>query len=108
MCCVIKAMSIHYIDGWCHIKQQKSEKSHKICLTNHTRSISRHITPLVINALRDTNTHRHTDVRGQKILGARQLHDLITIPEIIHIFFYWGIHKFDALFSTVYILRTYK
>ena len=59
--CVTKATPIHFIDGKCHINQLKSGKSHKTCLTNHTESISHHITPLVIIALgADIQTHRHT------------------------------------------------
>ena len=45
----------------------------RICLTNHIGSISRHITPLVINSLgADTQTHRHThtytDIQTEKNL----------------------------------------
>ena len=32
----VKTIPIHFIDGKCHIKQLKSGKSRKICLTNHT------------------------------------------------------------------------
>ena len=58
MSCVTKAMPIHFINVRCHIKQPKSKKSHKTCLTNHTLSISHHIMPLVINSL-GANTHTY-------------------------------------------------
>ena len=52
-------MSIHFIDGKCHIKQLKAGKSHTICLTNDTWYISHHITPMVINAQgEDTHTYQ--------------------------------------------------
>ena len=35
-------------------------KSNTICLTNHTKPKSRHITPLVINSLAGGHTHTHT------------------------------------------------
>ena len=46
-------------------------KSHRTYLTNHMRSISRHITPLVINSLggghthtrKHTHTHTHTHIQ---------------------------------------------
>ena len=56
-CCVTKVMPIQFIDS----------NILKSCITgstNHTKPISHHIMPLVINALRaDTQTHRqtHTD-----------------------------------------------
>ena len=64
-------MPIHFTNGNCHIKQLKSGKSHTICLTNHTRSTSHHIT-LVINGLgadtqTDTQTHTHTHVQSKAI-----------------------------------------
>ena len=57
------------------IKQLKAGKSCKTCLTNHTRSISHHITSLVINALRgghtqtdtQTQTHTHTNMQTKAI-----------------------------------------
>ena len=62
MCCVTKAMPIHFINSICHIKQLKSGKSHKNCLTNYTWSILYmvyiiHITPLVIKGLGSRRTH---------------------------------------------------
>ena len=50
---VTKATPIHFIKG-------KKVKSCRAGLTNHTRSISHHITPLVINALRSGHTYAHT------------------------------------------------
>ena len=56
----------------------KSREMHRTCFTNRTWSISHHITPLVINALRgghiDTHTYRYVsqnnfkkpDVCGQR------------------------------------------
>ena len=72
-CCVTKAISMHFIDEKCSIKQLKSGKSHKTCLTNHTWSISHYIMPLVINALgggqRQTDRHMytHTDMQTKAI-----------------------------------------
>ena len=40
-------------------------KSHRTYLTNHNGSISRHVTPLVINSLGGRHTHTHTDIRRQ-------------------------------------------
>ena len=57
MCCVTKATPIYFIDGKCHKKQLKSRKSRKTCLTNHTQSISHHVTPLAINAIGGGHTH---------------------------------------------------
>ena len=59
MCCVTKAMPIHFIDAKCH-KATEKWKSCKTCLTNHTHSISYLITPLVINDLSGGHTHTHT------------------------------------------------
>ena len=59
MYCVNRATLIHFINGKCHIKQLKAGKSHKICLTNHARSILHHIMPLVINALGGGYTDTH-------------------------------------------------
>ena len=51
----------------------KVGKSCKICLTNHTRPILHHITPLVINALRaDTQTDTHTDVKQKLFQETRR------------------------------------
>ena len=64
MCCVTKATSIHFID--CNIRQLKSRKSHKTCLTNHTGSMSHHIImSLVIKALGGGHitTHRHAHIQ---------------------------------------------
>ena len=46
-------------------RPQLSYKSHKTNLTNHMRSISHHITPLVIKSLGGghTNTHTHTCIQ---------------------------------------------
>ena len=55
-------MLIHFINGECHIKQLRSRKAINLCLTSHTRSISHHITPLVINALGG----RHTEILTRK------------------------------------------
>ena len=56
-----------------YIKQLKSRISNKTCLTNHTQSISHHITPLVINSIgadtqtdRQTHTHIATDAWTKK------------------------------------------
>ena len=67
--CVTKAASNHFINGNCHIKQLKSRKSRKTCLTNHTQSTLHNITPLVINALmgRHTQIDTHTDVQSKAI-----------------------------------------
>ena len=61
------SIHVHYK---CHINEVKSSRT---CLTNHTESKSRYITPLVINSLggghTDTQTHTHTHTyqrRGQK------------------------------------------
>ena len=73
------ATPIHFIDGNCRMKQLKAGKSRKTCLTNRTRSISHHITPLVINGLggghTDTQTHayRHADQNNFKKPGAHGL-----------------------------------
>ena len=67
MCCVTKATLIDFIDNKCHIKQLKSRKNYKTCLTNHTRSISHHITPLVINALGGGHTCMHTNAQTKVI-----------------------------------------
>ena len=68
MRCATKAVPISFIDGKYCIKQMKFRKSHKICLTNYTVSISHHITLLVINALggehTDRQTHTHTDTNA--------------------------------------------
>ena len=72
ICCVTKAMPIHFINGKYHIKQLKSGKSCKSSLTNHTQSISHHIMPLVINAFGDRHTDRQTD---------RQTHILTHEPK---------------------------
>ena len=56
-CCINKAMPIN---GKCHIKQLRAGKSCKTCLTNHTWSISHHITPVVINTL--SGGHRDTHI----------------------------------------------
>ena len=39
--------------------QLKSGKNCKTCLINHTKSISHHIMPLIINALRGRHTHSY-------------------------------------------------
>ena len=71
------ATLIHFIDGNYRMKLLKAGKSHKTCLTNHTQSISHHITPLVINGLggghTDTHTHayRHADQNNFKKPGTR-------------------------------------
>ena len=67
MCCVNMATPIHFINGKCYIKQFKEGKSHETCLTNHTRPISLHIMPLVINALGNGHTDTHTNVRTKEI-----------------------------------------
>ena len=62
MHCVTKTTPIKFIDG-------NKLKSCRTGLTNHTRPISHHITPLVINALRSdthTQTHRHILMCQQK------------------------------------------
>ena len=64
MCCVTKATSIHFINGKRYIKQLKSRKSRKTCLTNHMQSKSHKITPLVIIALGvDTQTQTQTQTQ---------------------------------------------
>ena len=46
-------------------------KGSRTCLANHTRSISHHITPLVIHSLggghTDTQTHTHAYIRTEVI-----------------------------------------
>ena len=56
------ATLIHFINGKCH----KLIKSSETCLTNHTQSISHHITPLVINALGGIHTDRLTHIPTSK------------------------------------------
>ena len=75
MCFVNKVTPINFFDGRCHIKQLRAGKSHKICLTNHTWSISYHIMPLVINGLEggDTHTHGNTDMQA-KAISRNQAH----------------------------------
>ena len=70
-CCLNKATPIHFIDGKCHIKQLKVGKSSKTCLTNHTQSVSHHITSLVINSLGVEHMDTHTKARTKKP-GAHQ------------------------------------
>ena len=99
MCYVNKATPIHFIDGKCHIKQLRAGKrlkSCKTCLTNHTWSISYHITLLVINVLGEdidkhsrtsarTYTCTHNDARtkaisrNQACAGRRPTHALLKI-----------------------------
>ena len=79
-CCVTTVTLIHFINGNYHIKQLKSRKSHKTCLTNHTQSTSHHITPLVIKALgightTHTQTHMHTNTQN-KAIRRKQVHCL--------------------------------
>ena len=69
MCCVTKAIPIHFINDKCHLK---SRKGCKICLTNHTRFISQYITPLVINALGGEHTCTHTHART-KVISRNQV-----------------------------------
>ena len=53
------------------IEKGKAGKSRETCLTNRTRPISHHITPMVINAFggghTDTQIHTHTYRRGNQI-----------------------------------------
>ena len=53
---------MHFIDGKCHIKQQKAGESHKTCLTKHMVYITPYHT-LIINALGGghTETQTHTE-----------------------------------------------
>ena len=68
MCCVNMATPIYFIDGKCHnYKLIKSRESCETCLTNHTRPISHHIMPLVINALGGGHTDTHTDTQTKAI-----------------------------------------
>ena len=76
MHCVTKAMPIHSIDG-------KKLKSCRTGLTNHTWSISNHIMPLVMNAIRrnihkHTHTHTHTDTRT-KTISRNQKHASLSM-----------------------------
>ena len=81
---VNKTTPIHFIDGRCHVKQLKADKSHKTCLANHRRSISHHIMPLVINGLGDRQTrryiHTHTNMltkaisKNQVCIGLQPAH----------------------------------
>ena len=66
--CVKMATPIHFIDGNCRMKinELKAGKSRKTCLTNRTRSISHHITPLVINGLGGVDTQTRIPTRGPK------------------------------------------
>ena len=49
------------------MKLLKAGKSRKMCLTNPTRSILHHITPLVINGLKGGHTDTHTDAQTKAI-----------------------------------------
>ena len=60
-CCITKATLIYFINGKCHIKQLKSKKIHKMCLTNHTQSILHRIMPLIINSLGGGYIQTYTD-----------------------------------------------
>ena len=71
MCCVTKAIPIHFIDDKCHIKQLKSRKVVNL-FTNHTRSISQYFMPLVINALGGGYTCTHTHART-KVISRNQV-----------------------------------
>ena len=64
MCFVTKTMPIRFYHWQVSYKATEKRKSRKTCLTNHTRSISHHITPLVINS--DTRTHAHIPTREPK------------------------------------------
>ena len=64
--CVTKATPIYFFDGKRHIKKLKSIKSCKTCLTNHARSISHHITSLVINSLGGGHLHTHIPTHEPK------------------------------------------
>ena len=66
MCSVTKVTPIHFIDGKCNIKQLKSKKSQKTSLFNHTRSMSHHIMPLVINAIGGGHTYTHILMHEQR------------------------------------------
>ena len=59
MRCVTKATPIQFIDG-------NKLKSCRMGLTNHTRPISHHITPLVINGLGGGHTDTHILTHKQK------------------------------------------
>ena len=48
------------------------EKSCKTCLTNHTWSISHHITPMVINEVGDKHTHQHANKQVDSSLPKNQ------------------------------------
>ena len=65
-CCVTKATPIHFING-------KKLKSFTAGLTDHTRSISHHITPLVINALGGQDMHAHTYHLSNKTYFKKQV-----------------------------------
>ena len=81
-------MPIHFINGKCHIKKLKSRKICETCLTNHTQSISHHITPLVINALGQTYTHAHMPTHEPK-----QFQETRCIPGLKT---YWKTQTFDG------------
>ena len=74
------ATPIHFIDGKCRMKYLKAGKSRKTCLTNCTRPISHHITPLVINGLGGG----HTDTDTQK--GSYVNRDLCIATHTNHFF----------------------
>ena len=65
MCCGTKSTHIHFIDGKCNIKQLKSGKSYKPCLTNHTRSIWCHWLLMSLGA------DAHTDAQSKIICSRR-------------------------------------
>ena len=85
--CVTKAMPIHFIDSKCHIKQLNAGKSCKVCLNNHTWSISHHIMLLVINALGGGHTHicQHANKHDFKKPGEQHAPGLKS-EEIISIY----------------------
>ena len=81
-------------------------KSHKTCLTNHTQSVSNHITPLVINTplggytdtqtthIHTDNTHTHADTHKYT---HTQTHTLIQIHTQTHTHTHVHIHTYAPM-----------
>ena len=98
-CYVNKASPINFADGICHIKQLKAGKSCKTCLTNHKRSISHHIMPLVINGLGGRHIHGHTDMRT-KAISRNQVCTSLWLAHTWCLTTYW--HQNEIVLSSIY------
>ena len=77
MCCVTKATPIHFINGKCHIKQLKSRKSCKTCLTiTHIllyHIISQHRLLMSQSGHTDMHKYWHANWSNFKKPGVHQL-----------------------------------